>query len=422
MLDKYKDYLDLISEHPDYTCKQLSDRLEISELELQDYADKLKGDDSAWRYILRTTHYPEFIDTFFSIVDRDREWLNSCIAEEFVFPKILEIHPGPTCTHNCKHCFSRGNEYDENDDLMTLDDLKYVLTVCGGEGTEEVWISGGKEPFTASYTHELINLAADMGFRVRLYTNGLLMQGERLRAALRCYQVRVSLNAINEKTYAEVNGTPSHDVVMRNFEKLLSERLAGNLDTNVIACMIVQPDNHKEVYEFAEKMICMGANRVQLRSDSVGRTGRLLTFEIERILEQISRVKKEYGKIVDIRGLEKEDFSSGSQFYPGLGCPQTCYAGAYKRSINPFGDVYYCDFSSHPVFSKERINLCIGNIKEDNIREVFSRAFHEVVPTCELCQQHGYGLNLQIHKLKEDLDYGISIDKQPFNRTKNEGG
>jgi len=415
-MDRFKDYLDLISEHPDYTCKQLSNRLEVSELELQVYSDRLRVDDSAWRYVIRTTHYSEFLNTFVDIINRDKEWLQNFMADKFVFPKILEIHPGPTCTHNCKHCFSKGNEYEEHGGSMDMTHLYDVLDTCYANGTEELWVSGGKEPFTARYTTELIHLAADIGFRVRLYTNGLLMQGERLDAAMRCYQVRVSLNAINSDTYAEVNGIPCYDVVMRNFEELIARRFTNGNEPNVIACMIVQPDNHKEVYQFADEMIRMGVDKIQLRADSVGRTGRLLTFEVDRIVEQVDRILKENSKFVDARGLAREDFRDKSQFYPGLGTPCICYAGAYKRSINPYGDVYYCDFSSHPVFSRERIDLCIGNVKEDDIQDIFIRAFREYSKTCDICQQHGYGLNLQIHKLKEDLEFGISLEQQPFNR------
>lgn len=415
-MDKFKDYLDLLSEHPDYTYKQLSNRLEISELELQSYSNRLKVDDSAWRYIMRTTYYPEFLSTFVNIISKDREWLEYYINDKFVFPKILEIHPGPFCTHNCKHCFSKNIEYEEYDELMKFEDLTDVLRTCKEGGTEELWISGGKEPFTANYTSDLIQFAADIGLRVRLYTNGLLMQGERLEAALRCYQIRISLNAIKPETYAIVNGVSCFDVVMQNLEKLLSNRLSEDHDINVIGCMIVQPDNHNEIFEFVDNLTKLGLDMIQLRKDSVGRTGRLLTFENKRIIEQIDRIKKECYSNVDIRGLSRKELESKNQFYPGLGTPNVCYAGAYKRSINPFGDVYYCDFCSHPVFSNERINLCIGNIKDEKIEQIFIRAFREQVSTCDLCQQHGYGLNLQIYKLKEDIDFGVGIGDQPFNR------
>ncbi|MFC2013245.1 hypothetical protein ACFLUE_03045 [Chloroflexota bacterium] len=114
--------------------------------------------------------------------------------------------------------------------------------------------------------------------------------------------------------------------------------------------------------------------------------------------------------------VEGEFESRFPQFLPGLSKPAFCRAGLLKRGLNPYGAVYYCEFSSHPWLQMESSHLRLGDINQKDLGDILRSNTGKYPPVCPLCQAHEYGLNITLERIEKDLKYGIPIERQPYYR------
>lgn len=126
-----------------------------------------------------------------------------------------------------------------------------------------VKISGGLEPLTDPDTIAVIlNQAEAMGIRVKLFTNGLLLNTpRRRRLALRAGDVRVSLTMVDEDAYGEVmfgNDTARRTqyrlpVLLENLRCLVTERNRLGAKTLIGINTVVLEENHRDL----ERFVCL---------------------------------------------------------------------------------------------------------------------------------------------------------------------
>lgn len=126
-----------------------------------------------------------------------------------------------------------------------------------------VKISGGLEPLTDPDTMAVIlNQAETIGVRVKLFTNGMLLNTpQRRRLALRAGDVRVSLSMVDEEAYGEVmfgNDTTRRTqyrlpVLLENLRCLVEERDRLGVNTRIGINTVVLEENHRNL----ERFVCL---------------------------------------------------------------------------------------------------------------------------------------------------------------------
>ena len=373
--------------------------------------------------------------------------ISSVISGQIVYPLIVELHLGQECSSNCVMCFSHSSEYEERQDnrkqfLRPMDKvmLGKLLNDCRKGGVKEIWFSGGKEPLMADTAIDAIGKANGMGFVTRVYTNGeFLDTQEKQKVALGCNQVRFSLDAVNNDTYDKIHfpGSETRSCLMHrragkrvfelkvipNIKALIRSKRERAAKVKIAVSQIIQPLNYNELLDFIEMAYALGVDSVQVRAESVGTVRPFTESEKELILGQVYEINRRnnsgrYGKMeIDLRGITKDELYASKdkeQFLPGIKKAKLCYAGAFKRGVNPWGKVYHCEFSMHPQNARVEPyrSRKIGDLREKNFTEILADAAGKYPPTCQKCQSHEYAMNIAIDNLVGDYYRTVPSDGQ----------
>ncbi|MCJ7507782.1 MAG: Gfo/Idh/MocA family oxidoreductase, partial [candidate division Zixibacteria bacterium] len=268
----------------------------------------------------------------------------------------------------------------------------------------------------------------------------LLNTDEKRRVVLGCYQVRFSLNAINNETYDKIHFAgndkypcPMHhrtgknifDKVIENITKLVKLKIETGAKVKIALGQIIQPYNFHELKNFVEMAHRIGVDSVQIRAESCGMVDDFSEQEKKVILAQVYEIKRKqqfgmYGDMeLDLRGVQGEELESSkdeAQFLPGLRKAQLCRAGTLKRGVNPYGRVFHCEFSMHPQNARNYpyYTKKIGDVREKHLTEILKDSAGKYPLSCAYCQAHEYGINIALEKFADDYWWGIDVDDQPY--------
>lgn len=399
----------LLKHHPDMLSETIMNRLNIDIDELLDAYSEIQNSSDV-------DNRSRFISLSSDLLSSHSKLIEALLCGDRIAPLILEIHPGRECQGACEFCFSHEIDY-EVAESCSLFQYTIALMKCKELGVKEIWFSGGKEPLTNPDTPVLIAYCNDLGFSTRLYTNGVLLDKYVCKHIMRSSQVRISLNAPDEKTYREVFGANgSFDSVVDNIERLVRYKDETNSSVRIVVSMVVHPANYDKIEEFVYLVECLGADLVQLRLDSIGRIPSLSRSQETIVIDQVNDLVRFTPRIeLDYRGILDGELESG-KLLPFLKRPELCRAGLLKRAIDPFGGVWYCEFSSHPAFRFDNRHLECGNIMHESIEDIFRRMSFHRYPICKFCQAHEHGLNVLFEKLVFDIKCGIMPSQQPWSR------
>ena len=82
----------------------------------------------------------------------------------------LQIHVTDKCNMGCVYCYAKNHRGD----TLSQEKMESLLEESKKLGVHEIQIVGG-EPFMYEKFKNIIDRAYDMGFNIRVYTNGLLI-------------------------------------------------------------------------------------------------------------------------------------------------------------------------------------------------------------------------------------------------------
>jgi TDP-4-amino-4,6-dideoxy-D-glucose deaminase len=423
-----------LADHPDMSSEEIAEKFGLSREELLECYDTIQNDKKLQNLIIEMSVAPRLTSAASNLLTEHCSYLTDILSGQKVFPLILEFHPGPICNSQCGFCFSDNWDYAEylhEEELISRDRVKEIFNECRQNGVKEIWFSGGKEPFVNPLTPEYIRMANQMGFMTRVYTNGIAMMRKAQESILDSYQVRISCSGATPSTYNKVQfpklsqkqADGAYNRVIENIASLVRLKKEKNKNVRIGISQILQPLNHNEILEFANLGRSLGVDSIHLRLEAMGMVRDFTEYEKEIMLSQITELREIHDGIeLDIRGVAEGEFESReTQFLPRLSKPTLCRAGLLKRGMNPYGALYYCEFSSHPRFRIDCAHCRLGNLKQENLEDILRRNVDKYPPTCSLCQAHEYGLNITLGKIQRDMEYGIPINRQPYYRGSNPG-
>ncbi|MCK5511977.1 MAG: radical SAM protein [Thermodesulfovibrionia bacterium] len=281
---------------------------------------------------------------------------------------FIQWHLTERCNLRCSHCYQEETIKKE----MTFPEVNEVIEEVSGvlydwaetygiKFSPSFNITGG-EPFLRKDIFEILDALRRKGFDVYLLTNGTLIhkkEAEQL-SDLGIKGVQVSIEG-PEAIHDTIRGKGSFALSARGIKNLLHSHIRVTLN---VTLSNLNEGYIGELITFAKDI---GAQRLGFsRLVPCGRGALLLNQMIDKF-----RVKQIYDSLLslDVKGLEivtgdpiasqmniKNSSDTGCTAYGG------CAAGIAGLTLLPDGTITPC----------RRLNIPIGNIREDSLREIWA--------------------------------------------------
>ena len=181
----------------------------------------------------------------------------------FLPDRIIHLHPTRLCNLACLHCYSESGP-DQQGGLEPAS-IARALGVLRAEGYEAVSLSGG-EPLVYRGLGAVVGSAKELGFRVTMVTNGLLVNGRNASVLSELDGMAISFDGLAE-THDAVRARPGA------FDRAcVALRQLAEDGKPVAAAISLTRDAIGELPDLAYHLADLGARALQIRP--VARAGR----------------------------------------------------------------------------------------------------------------------------------------------------
>lgn len=161
----------------------------------------------------------------------------------------LRISVTDRCNLRCKYCMPReGVKLREHSDILTFDEIKRIVKVCGDLGIENIRLTGG-EPLVRK---DIVKLIEDIKHintikDISITTNGVMLADyidDLKNAGLD--RINISLDTLDKNKFKEITGFDVFDKVIEGI-KLSIEKGFRSVKLNVVT---MRENNISEVMDF----------------------------------------------------------------------------------------------------------------------------------------------------------------------------
>ena len=287
------------------------------------------------------------------------------------------------CNLNCQHCYSHSSTYCQTDgELITPEALGFIDDLAA-MGVPLILFTGG-EPLLRKDIWQLADHAAYRGIKTALSTNGTLITEETAHKIRNCRieYAGISLDGSKPETHDRFRQSPGA------FQRVVSA--FAHCRSAAVRCGVrvtLTKQNFNELESLVDLALELGASRFCLYwlvpcgrgSDAYERL-QLGRDEVTEALSLLYRKAKEIDPedmeflTVDapqdcihlIQSMERDnspDLSDAQDLLKSL--KGGCSAGDRVANIDPWGNVYPCQFARSPDF-------LIGNIRKKPFSEIWA--------------------------------------------------
>ncbi len=262
------------------------------------------------------------------------------------------------CNLDCFYCY---NDREQTGKPLSLDQYRVLLTDLARVQTLFLMLTGG-EPMIHPHFFEIGRMARDLGFVVRVRTNGHTLLPricERLKKEVDPYTVEVSLHGATAETHDRQTRVPG------SFNRLLTNiRTAGKSGLRVEVVTTPTAWNEHQIDEMFE---CCDTLGVPLRFQGpVGPrdNGDLTPLSIQPAKKTWDRIAmlveqhRQEGKEAPGRNTPSVTMEMGHEM------PATCSVGVAGVDIDPFGNVQAC----------MHLKKSAGSLHEQSIEEIWNHS------------------------------------------------
>lgn len=247
------------------------------------------------------------------------------------------------CNLNCRHCyaadwFSDGTSLDLETTLSAIHQSRAL-------GCLKVTFTGG-EPFVAQATAPAMTACLDLGLRVEVETNGLLLH--KVLPKLGGYLDRIEFAVSYDGDV--LRGPRVSERVRENITLLASLHCDLKLQTVLTELNLDEAD---AIFGFSEQLGI--PNRVFLAHSPNGNAVGLPLFPVASWLRTLRRLRSRYSHLI----IELPDVFSG-------GTQKKCGWGVHRCEIMPNGDVTSCG----PIAFNHREYIA-GNVRARPLAEIW---------------------------------------------------
>lgn len=326
-------------------------------------------------------------------------------AERAGVPTAATLQVTDRCNYNCVHCYQ---EHDAKPEELTFDEVARILRELADAGVLFLVLMGG-EFFMRRDADEILQLAHELGFAIRLKTTGHHVHDKRadFLATLRPIEVDVSLYAAGNHAHEAVTRQPG------SWQRTLdaARRLIVRKIPVILRCPVMQ-SNATEIRALEELARGIGAevsfdpNIVAREDESLEPlalrmdAATLKTFYRKEMGDFLAESYADYDACSGTRG--------GHEVSPLDGTP--CGAGKRAIAIDPQGIVRPCNVLTFPA----------GDLRKQSFREIWfgSEVLEEVrgltwakLSECNRCALRPYCSRCHAMAVVEHGDvYGPSLE------------
>ena len=298
------------------------------------------------------------------------------------YPSMLELHPGSNCRLDCSFCYRKCGNYEDGRLPICGNILKRLIADFAESGGQQLYISGGLEPFSEcdAVCHALL-LANRSGLESRVYTNGaetaLKKSWVQELLVSTVARIRFSVHARSEVMYARISASkdPASDftLVKENIVTLLDQR--DGIKPEIGVSFVVTDANISELSDAAFFWSILGLDFMDVRFD---------------VLAADNRTKKSEGQLQAFERLVAANTFSPMRIDMGdlrwgkPNPPERCYMPFKKIVVDRFGLVWPCCFLAQPGIRPSW--ACLGSLLDRSYTKIVSSISDKFPrPHCGIC-------------------------------------
>lgn len=139
------------------------------------------------------------------------------------FP-FVQYYMTKKCDSGCKHCFLSAVSVKKNSEFneLSIDGVKQAFFDLKKRGYDLV-VLGGAEPTQHKDFNEIVKCLYNMGFKIKLHTNGMSIDMDRARLLSECnlFEVRVSLDGSTQLVNDQIRGVGSYEKILTGIRNMI---------------------------------------------------------------------------------------------------------------------------------------------------------------------------------------------------------
>jgi len=172
-----------------------------------------------------------------------------------VFPKTLTIETTNICNAFCTFC--PHPKMKRNQTMMTTLLYEKIIKESKELGVEEVILSFFGEPFCDRNLMNRIKFAKQNGLKVTLYTNGILLNGDRIKELIdvKLDKIFISLDSYSNEHYKKIRLVGKYDEVVNNIDTLIDMKQTRKSKSPIveIGMILLDKNDKKGIKDFMNK-------------------------------------------------------------------------------------------------------------------------------------------------------------------------
>ena len=288
------------------------------------------------------------------------------LRDEIVYPIYTEISLTNRCNFKCKFCALEYRQRHKIDiDFCRLMDLMDEFKELN---IKSICFAGEGEPLLYKKFSEVLDKCKQNNIDTAIETNGSLLTQELSENFCRNMTwIKISTNAIREKTYSEIHRTDGKNLkrLLKNISELVQLRNSTGSKLTIGLQALLLPDNADEMIEFAEVSKSLGVDYFVIKP-----------FNFNMNSNNTEYKSIDYNKYLHLADdLMKFNCSSFNVYFRVNAIKkvidnkfafQSCYGINFFALIYADGNAYTC--SPHSGIE----DFCYGNIYESSFKELWN--------------------------------------------------
>lgn len=276
-------------------------------------------------------------------------------------PSVMYLELTYRCTCRCQFCerWKIGPKLAPKE--LTTKEIKKLLTDAYQLGVRYLGLTGG-EPFLRKDIFEIGKFAKKMGFNVTIASNGTLITEKNIKEVATAFDsVAISMDGIAKETHDSLRGVEGvYDLAMKTLDLLKKWQVPLTVN------MVITKQNFMEIDQytqfFSKKRIPIQLTPVHEYQKSYLKVKPALKqIDMKKFNQEWTKLSKKYAFLNSGYYQRVPTFlSKPSKLLDAY----TCFAGAVMFFVNPYGEIFPCEFN--------RIKM--GNIREEPLAVIWKRA------------------------------------------------
>jgi MoaA/NifB/PqqE/SkfB family radical SAM enzyme len=263
------------------------------------------------------------------------------------------------CNLDCFFCY---NDLGLRGTPLTFEQYAALLRELASMNVLGITLSGG-EPLAHPDFFRIGALARELGFVVRVKSNGHALRGEiarRIRDELDPFVIEVSLHGASPETHDRQTRVPGSFVqLLDNLRSMLELDLRVKVNSTLTAW---NEGEARGMYDICDELGLPLRFDLQVTPRDDGDRAPLSIAPTAQGIRNLMRVETERAERL---GMRTNDVPSSDPPPASVKVEKHCGAGSSGIAIDPYGNVYPCVAWRQPA----------GNLHETSLRELWSQSF-----------------------------------------------